>query len=184
VTRSLPSPCTNCKTVVVPARVSTESPAVREPLMQPEPLTDGGTKTASTPSRTLGHPEPERSWTPNQNRRPVESGRTSGNRVLNELQTLDERFKNLRCSKCGGGAQLTLNNEGLVVMCTRGQCRKVERVDVQTLQSLAERLHLTCYQCRGTNLESQTGRFSNYLKCRDDGANNSWQGISERLGMQ
>ena len=55
----------------------------------------------------------------------------------------------------------------LVVMCTDRVCKKVERVDVQTLQRLAERLGVTCYQCKGTNLESQSGKFGNYLKCRD-----------------
>jgi hypothetical protein len=101
---------------------------------------------------------------------------------MEELRVLDERFENLRCSKCSAIAYLAINNEGPVVMCASDGCRKVERIDVQILQRLVERLGVTCYQCKGTNLESQSGKFSNYLKCRDDGANNSWQRISERIG--
>ena len=69
-----------------------------------------------------------------------------------------------------------------MVVCADQICNKKERVDVQTLQRLSERLGASCYQCNGTNLETLTGKFGNYLKCRDCGANNSWQGISERIG--
>jgi transcription elongation GreA/GreB family factor/very-short-patch-repair endonuclease len=163
------------------ARVKAEIPIVRErTAVQPDLLPEQGTKTTSAPLRTPGRPQPELRRPTTQNRR-SEPARTSENRVIEELRTLDERFKDPQCSPCGGKAQLAINNEGLVVMCTNGECKKVGRVDVQTLQRLAERLGVTCYQCKGKNLESQTGRFSNYLKCRDDGANNSWQGISERM---
>ena len=165
-----------------PAKVNADTAVVREPTVaQPDPLSERGTRTTSPPLRTPGHPEPEMPRTPNQTRRSVEPGRAPSNRVIEELLALDERFENPQCSRCGGKSQLTINNEGLVVFCTSG-CKKVERVDVQTLQRLAERLGVTCYQCKGTKLESQSGKFSNYLKCRDDGANNSWQRISERIG--
>ena len=55
-------------------------------------------------------------------------------------------------------------------MCADAACKKVERVDAQTLKRLAERLGASCYQCKGTNLESVTGRFGNYvsaeLRCK------------------
>jgi very-short-patch-repair endonuclease len=168
-----------------PARAKTETPIVRDrTVMQPDPLSERGTKTTSQPFHTPkpGHSEPEMPRSPSQNRRSVDPGRTQGNGVMEELRVLDERFENLRCSKCSAIAYLAINNEGPVVMCASDGCRKVERIDVQILQRLVERLGVTCYQCKGTNLESQSGKFSNYLKCRDDGANNSWQRISERIG--
>jgi hypothetical protein len=69
-----------------------------------------------------------------------------------------------------------------VVVCTDQVCNKKERVDVQTLQRLAERLGASCRQCKGTNLQSLTGTFGNYLRCRDCRENNSWQGVSDRIG--
>ena len=167
------------------ARVNTETPVVRErTVIQPDPLSERGTRTTSPPLGTPkpGHPEPEMPRPPNQNRPSVEPGRTPGNRIIEELRTLDERFENPRCSKCSSIARLAINSGDPVVTCASGGCKNVERVDVQTLQRLAERLGVTCYQCKSTSLESQSGKFSNYLKCRDDGANNSWQGISERIG--
>jgi len=168
-----------------PARVNTGTPVVREPtVLQPDPLSERRTRTTSPPLRApnLAHPEHEIPQPLNQNQRSVEPGRTLGNRVIEELRALDERFGNPRCSQCSGIARLAINNEGPVVVCATAGCKKVERVDVQTLQRLAERLGATCHQCKGANLESKTGKFGNYLKCRDDGANNSWQGISERIG--
>ena len=164
------------------ARVKTEIPIVRErTIVQPDLLPEQGTKTTSPPLRTLGHPEPVRRPT-TQTRQSPEPARTSGNRVIEELRALDERFKNPRCSQCSGPGHVAIYTEGPVVVCADPGCKKVERVDVRTLQRLAERLAISCYQCKGINLETLTGRFGNYLKCRDCGASNSWQGISERIG--
>lgn len=102
-----------------------------------------------------------------------------GNRVLEELRALDERFRNPRCSQCGRATHLGITNEGVVFTCN--ECRKVERVDTETLQRLAERLSAICYSCNGGALKSVVGRFGNYLKCRSCGANNSWQGLNERI---
>ena len=157
----------------------------RDPTVAPTaPNYENATKipppplTAQEPTRR----EPQTPETPQQNRQSVEPRRTSSNRVIEALQTLNERFETPRCSICNGKAQLAVNNEGPIVACTNHGCKKAERVDVQTLQRLANRLSVTCYQCNGTNLESQSGKFSNYLKCRDDGANNSWKGICDRIG--
>jgi hypothetical protein len=163
------------------ARVSTETPVVRErTVMQPDPQSERGTRTTSLPLHTpkAEYPEPEMPQTPDQDRRSVVPGRTSGNRVIEELRALDARFGNPRCSQCSGIARLAVNNQGPVVTCASGGCKKVERVDVHTLQRLADRLGVTCYQCNGTHLVSLQGPISNYLKCRDDGANTSWQAIS------
>jgi transcription elongation GreA/GreB family factor/very-short-patch-repair endonuclease len=106
---------------------------------------------------------------------------TKHERILDDLRTLDSQFKHPRCPECGGLADLAINSEGPVVRCASGGCKWAERVDVQILQRLADHLFATCYQCKGTNLASTHGRFSNYLKCRDDGANNSWEQLSERI---
>ena len=67
-------------------------------------------------------------------------------------------------------------------MTIKDECRKVERVDVQILQRLAKQLGTACHKCKSTNLESKTGTFGNYLKCRKCGANTSWQRIRNRIG--
>ena len=164
-----------------PAKVNTETPIVRERTIVPsEPLSERGTKTASPPLRTSRHPEPEVPRPTTQNRRSTESAQTSGNRIIEELQTVDERFKNPRCSQCSSLGRVAIYTEGPVVVCDAG-CKKVERVDVQTLQRLAERLGASCWKCKAKNLQSLTGSLGNYLRCRDCGENNSWQGIRERI---
>ncbi|MFI5394344.1 MAG: AAA domain-containing protein [Candidatus Binatia bacterium] len=143
---------------------------IAEPPMQPlaAPRADD---LAPETTRTASH----------RNSRSAQQAETAGDRVFEELRALDKRFEDPRCSQCGGAADLAINNQGFVVKCAKLGCEKVERVDVQTLQRLAERLSATCYQCKGTNLKSTGGPFSNYLRCRDDGANNSWQTLVERI---
>jgi transcription elongation GreA/GreB family factor/very-short-patch-repair endonuclease len=168
-----------------PTRVNTETPLVHERTgMHSDPLSEPVTRTTSSSPGTPKpvQPEPEMPRTSNQNRRSVEPGRRSGNRIIEELGTLDERFGNPRCSQCTGRARVNIYTQGPVVVCADSGCKKVERVDVQTLQRLAERLPATCRNCNGTNLTSLQGPIGNYLKCRDCGANNSWQGVSERIG--
>jgi len=159
-----------------PERASAERPVDRERVSNQPGIKSEQESRTSKPKL----PEPEQALSPNETRRSIETGRIPANRVIEELAALDQRFKNPQCSNCGGKADLAINNEGPVVMCSV-RCKKVERVDVQTLQRLADRLGVTCYQCKSTNFESQSGKFSNYLKCRIDGTNNSWQGISERI---
>jgi transcription elongation GreA/GreB family factor len=153
-------------------------------VIQPDALSESGTKATSTP---LSTPKPAHKTTqmppiPNPNRRSVEPTRPPGNRVIEELQALDERFANLQCSQCSGPARVAIYTEGPVIVCADQVCNKKERVDVQTLQRLAERLGAVCRNCKGTNLQSLTGSFGNYLRCRDCHENNSWQGVRERIG--
>lgn len=116
-----------------------ETPVVHEPrAMQADPPSEPSTRTTALPvgTRKTGQPAPEMPRTSNQTRRLVVPGRRSGNRIVEELRALDERFENPRCSICGGEAQLAINNEGPVGVCTNHRCKKIERIDVQTLQRL------------------------------------------------
>lgn len=155
----------------------------QETAIQPDPLSERGTTTTSTPPGTSkrGYAQAQIPPTPKQ-QLSVEPRRTPGNRVIEELRALDERFNDPRCSQCSGPARVAIYTEGPVVVCTDQVCNKKERVDVQTLQRLAERLGASCRQCKGTNLQSLTGTFGNYLRCRDCRENNSWQGVSDRIG--
>jgi very-short-patch-repair endonuclease len=165
------SPRANSETHSVYQRTGTQA--------DPPPEKNATTR-EPTGVRNTVHMEPEAPRTPTQAQRPVERERAPGSRVTEELHALNERFRSPQCSQCGGVARIAIYTEGPVVACADPGCRKVERVDVQTLKRLAERLGASCYKCKGTNLESATGRFGNYLKCRDCGANNSWQGVRER----
>lgn len=112
-------------------------------------------------------------------RPPASRAGTGANRVLEQLRALDERLRNPRCSQCSRAAHLAITNEGVVITCK--ECKKVERVATETLQRLAERLSAACYSCKGGPLKSAAGPFGNYLRCRNCGANNSWQVVSERI---
>ena len=147
----------------------------------PPPEKSAAPKEATGTSNTM-HLEPKRHGTPTQKPRAVERKRAPGNRVLEELQALSDRFRNPRCLHCSGIARIEILTEGPVIACADSGCRKIERVDVLTLKLLAARLKASCYECKGYNLDSATGRFGNYLKCSDCGANNSWQGVRERAG--
>lgn len=162
-----------------PARANTETPAVREPTaMQPDPLSERGTKTTSPAGTSPAHPRPGMPQTSGANR-PSDLRQTPSNRVIEELRALDKRFENPSCTQCSGMARLAIDSEGPVVICAHSGCQKIERVDVQTLQRLAQHLGVACHKCKGTNLESKTGAFGNYLKCRKCGANKSWQSIAK-----
>ena len=166
------------------AKVNTEIFNVREPIIiQPDPLSERDTRNTSPP---LGTPKPDQPetqmrQTPN-HRRVVEPRRTPGNRVIEDLRALDERFKNPRCSQCGGIARLNIYTEGPVVVCDNRDCNKKVRVDLQTLQRLAERVGATCFNCRGSQFESKSGPLGHYLECKGCKLPNSWQGISQRIG--
>jgi transcription elongation GreA/GreB family factor/very-short-patch-repair endonuclease len=167
-----------------PARGNSEPRSIHQrTAIQPNPLSEKGatTKSPQAGRPKLDYPQAQIPPTPKQHLS-VEPRRMPGNRVIEELRALDERFGNPRCSQCSGHARVAIYTEGPVVVCADPGCKKVERVDVKTLQRLSERLAVSCYQCEGINLELLTGRFGNYLKCRDCGANNSWQGISQRIG--
>lgn len=102
------------------------------------------------------------------------------NRVLEQLRSLDPRLRDPR-SQCGHAAHLAITNEGIVVVCK--ECKKSRRVDTDTLQRLAEGLSVTCFSCKRGGLESVARPFANVLKCRSPGCpNNSWSGVSERIG--
>lgn len=116
-----------------------------------------------------------------EDRRPIAQPAGNDNRVLEELRALDPRFRDPRCSQCGQTAHLAITNEGIVVTCKK--CPKIARVDTDTLQHLVDRLATTCFRCRIGKLKSMARSFGNILKCQNGecGANNSWQGLSERL---
>ena len=107
-------------------------------------------------------------------------------RVLEELRRLDPRLRDPRCSQCGHAAHLAITNEGIVVVC-KG-CKKSRRVDADNLQSLAERLSVTCFSCKRGGLESVARPFGNVLKCPNPGCpNNSWLAVHampSRLDMR
>jgi hypothetical protein len=164
------------------ANIEIDSVHQRTVTQADPPLEKSATTKEPTGTRNTVHMEPETPRMPTQRPRPVERERAPDSRVVEELHALNERFRSPRCSQCSGVARIAIYTEGPVVACVDPRCRKVERVDAQTLKRLAERLGASCYKCKGTNLESATGRFGNYLKCRDCGANNSWQGVRERTG--
>jgi len=159
-------------TPVVRDRVTTQSEflfgAGGKPISQP-PVAPKVERPTSTVVHLTGKPP----------HRPPGLSRTRENRVLEELRILDKRYQDPRCSQCGHTAHLAITNEGVVITCK--ECKKVERVETETLQRLAERLSAVCYSCKGGPLKSVVGPFGNYLRCRNCGANNSWQVVSERI---
>jgi len=104
--------------------------------------------------------------------------RPPGNRVVEGLAVLEERFRNPLCSQCNRVTRVSVYTGGPVLTCTDPTCNKVERVDVQTLQRLAESLRLTCRKCNSTLVVSIKGALGNFLKCRDCGENSSWQYVA------
>jgi len=131
----------------------------------------------STPSPGSPKRENSKSSTPN---RPYVEQRRLGNPVIEGLEALEERFRNPRCSQCSRDARVNTLTAGPVVVCTDRGCNKVERVDTQTLQRLAESLRVTCRNrnCKSTRLTSVQGPLGNYLKCPDCGENTSWQFVA------
>jgi len=153
--------------------------------MQPDPLPERSTTTTSAPLRTrkARQPQLEIPRTPIQIRRSVEPIRKPGIQVIEALKDLDERFQNPRCLQCDGNAQLDITNEGIVISCSI--CKKAQRVDSKTLQRLADHLAATCFWCKKQRtLKSVERSYGNILSCQNPicGRNNTWQGISERIG--
>jgi hypothetical protein len=103
--------------------------------------------------------------------------------VIRELLALNGRYENLQCSSCNGKAHIAINTEGVVIVCANGGCKKSKRVDAETLQRLADRLAVLCYSCKASSLKSIERTFANILKCPnpDCAANNTWQGISDKI---
>jgi len=124
--------------------------------------------------------EPEQPRSSNQTPRSVEAGRTPGIQMIEELRALNQRFENPQCSGCGGKANLAINNEGLVIICANGGCKKIKRVDAETLQRLADYLSILCYSCKQGSLKSIERSYGNILKCQNPlcGANNTWQHLA------
>ena len=102
----------------------------------------------------------------------------SGNPVVEGLGALEERFRKPQCSQCSAAAQISVYTYGPAITCSNPGCNKVDRLDVQILQSLAESLRLTCRQCRSVSLRSIKGPIGNFLKCSDCQENTSWQFIA------
>jgi very-short-patch-repair endonuclease len=174
-----------------PAESSTDSPTKHEQthnhsdskVEQERRITSQTFPTAKSES-----PEPEQPRSSNQTQRFLETGRTRGTRVIKELCTLNQRFKNPQCSGCGGKANLTINNEGLVIICANSGCKKkTERIDTETLQRLVDRLFAPCHNCKKPGLLKSVARsWGNILICQNlpCGANNSWQGISDKIDQR
>jgi very-short-patch-repair endonuclease len=100
-------------------------------------------------------------------------------RVLSELRAMDPALREARCPQCAASAHLAINGEGIVVACTR--CKTTARVNVNTLQRLAERLSVVCFSCKCGSLQSVARSFGNVLRCPNAACpNNTWQGIAER----
>jgi len=154
--------------------------------IQPKSPFESVEKTTSAPVNTpkSGHEGIQKPPIPNPRVRSAQPPQTVGDRVIEELQAINERFANPRCSQYGGPARVAIYTEGPVIVCADQICNKKERVDVQTLQRLAARVRASCYHCKGTNLESISGNFGNFLKCHDCGSNNSWQGVRDRSSQR
>ena len=113
------------------------------------------------------------------NANPASKGNET-NKVLKELRNLDSGLCDQPCPKCGQTEQLAITNEGIVVTCRK--CQQTRRVDITILQKLTDKLNATCFRCSG-KLISVARPFGNIMVCQDPScrANNSWQGLSERL---
>jgi len=167
-------------------RASTERPVNHEQMSnQPDSQPEQERRITSSPFPTPNYEfqGPEGPRSPNHTERSVETGRTPGIRVIEELRALNQRFKNPQCSGCGGKANLAVNNEGLVIICANVGCKKNERIDTETLKRLADHLSVLCYSCKQGSLKSIERTFGNILKCQNPlcGANNTWKAISDRL---
>jgi very-short-patch-repair endonuclease len=139
---------------------------------------------SASAAQTTGQPDPKSpAFSTQAKPPPAYSKGPPVNPLVEALRSIDSKFNQPRCQQCRKSARILINNEGLVIMCADPGCKHVERVDVQTLQRLAEHLRVACYRCNHTDLQSVKGKFSNYLRCAC-GENNSWQGVSERLGKQ
>jgi hypothetical protein len=65
---------------------------------------------------------------PDPRRQAVEPRRTPGNRGIQELQALNERFANPRCPQCGGPARIAIYKEGYALRCRH--CNDLRSVSV------------------------------------------------------
>lgn len=132
-----------------------------------------------TNDRNPGTESPKRESPPSSVRdRPPTEARRQGSPVVEGLARLEERFRSPRCSQCNHVAHISVYTSGPAVACADPSCNKVERVDIQTLQRLAENLRLTCRKCSSASLISVKGPLGNFLKCRDCGENTSWQFVA------
>ena len=166
-----------------PERAGTELRVDGERLSnQPESQSEQGRRITSPPfpKPKSEFSEPEQPRSSNQTPRSVEAGRTPGIQMIEELRALNQRFENPQCSGCGGKANLAINNEGLVIICANGGCKKIKRVDAETLQRLADYLSILCYSCKQGSLKSIERSYGNILKCQNPlcGANNTWQHLA------
>ena len=166
-----------------PERAGTELRVDVERLSnQPESQSEQGRRITSPPfpKPKSEFSEPEQPRSSNQTPRSVEAGRTPGIQMIEELRALNQRFENPQCSGCGGKANLAINNEGLVIICANGGCKKIKRVDAETLQRLADYLSILCYSCKQGSLKSIERSYGNILKCQNPlcGANNTWQHLA------
>jgi hypothetical protein len=156
-------------------RVAREQPTTPNPVRTPE------RGAATIPVRDDEAPKrpPEAGQRSDQSSRMVGPSAPGNGRVLNELRALDQRLDPPQCGRCGGSAQLAITNEGIVIHCQA--CKTSDRVPLDVLQRLADKLAATCKWCGGP-LTSTARSFGHILRCQGDCPNNTWDGISRRMG--
>jgi very-short-patch-repair endonuclease len=106
--------------------------------------------------------------------------RRSRTTVCRELQMLDPRFHDPRCGQCSGAARLEITDEGIVTACMDAFCGEHERVDLETLQRLADHLEVVCLACGGA-VTSRAKNFGHFLRCKGWCPNTTWSAVNERL---
>jgi very-short-patch-repair endonuclease len=105
----------------------------------------------------------------------------TNNRVVDELYKMYPQFQNPTCPGCTRVARLEIADEGIVVFCTA--CKERNRVDVDTLQHLAEQISARCFSCDTNRLKSTAKAYGNVLMCQNPecGMKNTWRGINDRF---
>jgi very-short-patch-repair endonuclease len=131
----------------------------------------------STP--TFGSPQRKNS-PPSALRRPHVTSGPMVDPIIDGLLAIDGRFKNPRCALCSHDARINIFTAGPVIVCSDAKCKKADRIDVQTLQHLADNLRVICRntKCKSTRLISLQGPLGNYLKCSECHENTSWQFVA------
>jgi very-short-patch-repair endonuclease len=106
--------------------------------------------------------------------------RRSRTMVCRELQKLDARFHDPRCAECSGTARLEITTEGVMIACMDAACGEQERVDLESLQKLADHLGAVCMTCGGA-VTSHSKKSGHFLRCKGWCPSTTWEGINERL---
>jgi hypothetical protein len=106
--------------------------------------------------------------------------RRSRSHVCRELQKIEPRLYDPRCVGCGSVARLEITHEGIIVSCMDAACGEQQRVDVHTLQRLADHLGATCASCGG-RLNSRSKAWGNLLRCDGPCWNVTWERFNDQV---